>query len=151
MSPSMPLYLTRTIEYGSEDYQAEVRLRSKVLREPLGLSFTPEELAPDSGDIHLGLFSGPHLVGCLILAVKTDEVVRMRQVAIDPSHQGTGAGRRLVQYSEEIAIQRRFSTIELNARESAVPFYTKLGYESYGEAFVEVTLPHRKMRKTLRR
>jgi len=37
----------------------------------------------------------------------------------------------------------------LHARETAVSFYTELGYEVFGEPFVEVTVPHRKMRKTL--
>jgi predicted GNAT family N-acyltransferase len=43
-----------------------------------------------------------------------------------------------------------YTTIILNARETAVKFYISLGYEIYGEPFVEVTLPHRKMKKTLK-
>jgi predicted GNAT family N-acyltransferase len=38
----------------------------------------------------------------------------------------------------------------LNARDTAIPFYLHLGYELVGEPFVEVGIPHRKMRKALR-
>ena len=37
----------------------------------------------------------------------------------------------------------------LNARTSAVPFYERLGYETRGEPFVEVTVPHLAMAKRL--
>jgi predicted GNAT family N-acyltransferase len=139
----------REIIHGSAEYEQEVRLRSKVLREPLGLRFTPEELSREAGDIHLGAFSEDTLLGCLILSPRPDRVMKMRQVAVDSSSQGLGIGKYLVLYSEERSRQLGFSTLELNARETAVSFYLGLGYEVYGEPFVEVTLPHRKMRKSL--
>ena len=37
----------------------------------------------------------------------------------------------------------------LHARQTAVPFYERLGYETYGEPFVEVTIPHIAMRMAL--
>jgi predicted GNAT family N-acyltransferase len=78
-----------------------------------------------------------------------DVVVKMRQVAVDPHTQGTGVGRILVEASEAKARELGYAEIELNARETAVPFYLKLGYEVVGETFGEVGLPHKKMRKSL--
>jgi predicted GNAT family N-acyltransferase len=37
----------------------------------------------------------------------------------------------------------------LHARDTAVPFYEALGYEAFDDPFVEVAIPHRKMRKAL--
>jgi predicted GNAT family N-acyltransferase len=37
----------------------------------------------------------------------------------------------------------------MHARVTAVRFYEKLGYEVASEEFVEVTIPHRVMRKQL--
>jgi len=37
----------------------------------------------------------------------------------------------------------------LHAREAAIPFYLRLGYELEGEPFTEVGIPHRRMVKLL--
>lgn len=139
----------REITYGSAEYQLELALRTKVLREPLGLKFKPEDLAREKDDFHLGVFSGGKLLGCLILTRLSENTMKMRQVAVDPSTQGVGIGKKLVQASEEKCRELGISTLELSARDTAVSFYLGLGYEVYGEPFEEVTIPHRRMRKVL--
>ena len=37
----------------------------------------------------------------------------------------------------------------LGSQLSAVPFYTKLGYEPYGEIFLDANIEHRMMRKSV--
>ena len=138
------------ITHGSIEYELEVKLRSKILREPLGLRFTDKELAKENDDIHLGAFVDEKLLGCLSLRFISNATIKMRQVAVDANVQGLGIGRRLVGACEAKARALGFSDIELNARESAMPFYLNLGYEAFGEPFIEVTLPHRKMRKHLK-
>lgn len=44
----------RLIEYGSCDYQHMVALRDKILRKPLGLSFTQEYLQQEINDVLVG-------------------------------------------------------------------------------------------------
>ncbi|QDK45760.1 GNAT family N-acetyltransferase [Bdellovibrio sp. ZAP7] len=139
----------KEIKYASSEYQLEVNLRHEVLRKPLGLKFSQEDLRAEKDDVHLGAFRGKALFGCLLLRKVSDTVVKMRQVAVDPHAQGTGVGRILVEASEAKARELRYKEIELNARETAVPFYLKLGYEVVGETFGEVGLPHKKMRKSL--
>jgi predicted GNAT family N-acyltransferase len=73
----------------------------------------------------------------------------MRQVAVNDKSQRSGIGSRLVAYSEEYAREHGYETMELNARQTAVPFYLRLGYEITGDPFTEVGLPHRKMQKRL--
>ena len=48
---------------------------------------------------------------------------------------------------EEESIRRGYSRVYLHAREVAIEFYRKLGYEVFGEGFVEVGIPHRHMQK----
>lgn len=139
----------RKIIYGSSEYDLEVQLRFKVLREPLGRHFLPEELSREVDDIHLGAFSGLNLLGCLFLSPQDSKLIKMRQVAVDFNSQGLGIGRRLIEYAEEKSKQLGYGEIILNARQSAIPFYLKLGYEPYGELIEEVSLPHQKMRKRL--
>jgi ribosomal protein S18 acetylase RimI-like enzyme len=73
----------------------------------------------------------------------------MRQVAVDFDRQRRGIGKALVTRSEGLARSSGYTTMTLHARETAVAFYQALGYEIFDEPFVEVTVPHRKMRKPL--
>lgn len=141
----------KVIQYGSLDYEREIQLRNRVLREPLGITLSENDLFQDKDDIHIAAFSDEALVGCLLLKPQPKALVKMRQVAVDPSHQGKGVGRLLVEYSEIIALQSGFEAIVLNARETAVPFYLSLGYQTEGERFQEVGIPHFKMRKSISR
>jgi predicted GNAT family N-acyltransferase len=140
----------REIVYGSTDYDAGFVLRSRVLREPLGLRPAPEERGQERDLIHLGLFEGERLVACLMLHDVGEKRVRMRQVAVEFDRQRSGVGTELVRYSEAVARERGFEQMVLHAREGAAAFYDRLGYERHGEPFVEVTLPHIEMRKPLR-
>ena len=136
----------REIEHGSGDYTATIELRRRVLRAPLGLDFDPQDLAAEVGDFHMAAFIEGRLVGCLVLTPH-GSALKMRQVAVEPGLQRGGVGTLLVESSEALARREGFVEIVLHARETAVPFYLRLGYELVGEPFEEVTLPHRAMRK----
>lgn len=138
----------RPIQFGSDAHALEVELRTKVLRTPLGLTFSEEELARESSDFHFGAFC-PELIGCLILTPKTRSILKMRQVAVDFASQGLGAGKLLVAFSEVFARGEGFTEMELSARMNAVPFYLGLGYVASGEDFMEVGIPHRKLTKRI--
>ena len=139
----------KQIAHGSPAYEEAVALRYRILRAPLGLVFTVEQLAAENHDTHLAAYSENRLVGSLTLTRIDATMVQMRQVAVDSDVQGTGIGRDLVRFAEIIAREQGFQTMMLHARESVLPFYLKLGYETYGEPFTEVTIPHRAMRKML--
>jgi predicted GNAT family N-acyltransferase len=121
-----------------------------VLRAPLGLDFTPEQLAAEADDIHLAGFEGETPLACMILSPVSAQEFKMRQVAVAPERQGEGLGSRLVEYCETVARAAGCAQITLHARETAVPFYLRAGYEIVGEPFEEVTVPHRKMSKWLK-
>lgn len=138
------------IDFGTPEYDEAVALRYEVLRKPLCLDFTPEQLAAEWLDIHLaGTSSDGRLVATLILTPVDSETVKMRQVAVAPELQGKGLGALLVKASEELAVRRHFRIMSLHARETAVPFYLRLGYHIIGDRFEEVTIPHFKMVKNL--
>lgn len=139
----------RQIKHNSPEFDAEVKLRDEVLRKPLGLKYTAEDLAAEGANIHFAAYAGPEMVGTLQLLHSTDSEMKMRQVAISPRHQGKGIGRELVRVAEEFARENSYRSIRLNARDTAVAFYLSLDYEIVGEPFIEVTIPHRFMHKRL--
>ncbi|MBV6510597.1 MAG: Acetyltransferase [Ignavibacteriaceae bacterium] len=141
--------IVRIIDYHSEDYVREVALRHAVLREPLGLSYTEEQLLAEEEEIHFNAFVGETLAGTLLMKIISADEIKMRQVAVWPGMQKGGIGKALVFYSEGWAKGRGFHYVTLHARDSAVPFYEKLGYTVCGPQFTEVTIPHFAMKKYL--
>lgn len=139
----------RRIEYASDEYQEELRLRDRILRKPLGRNLFSEDLSGETGDIHLGAFEGESLVGVLVLTRTDAQRVRMRQVAVDESRQRCGIGAKLVDAAERVAGELGYAQMTLHARETAVGFYEKLGYATEDEPFTEVGIPHRAMAKPL--
>jgi predicted GNAT family N-acyltransferase len=140
----------RLITFGTPDYDASVALRFEVLRKPLGLSYSVEQLSEEWSDLHLASFdAAENMVGILLLTPLNESEVKMRQVAIVPDQQGRGLGGKLVEASEELAKSLEFKKITLHARDTAVPFYLCLGYYIVGDQFEEVGIPHFKMEKAL--
>ncbi|MEY3349959.1 MAG: hypothetical protein RIQ50_70 [Bacteroidota bacterium] len=142
----MPL---KIIDHGSRDYDKMVNLRLEVLRKPLGLSFTPEELEKEKQDILIGAFEEEDLLACCILSHVSKETCKLRQMAVSLKMQRNGLGAAMMLFAERVARDAGFSTIVMNARKTAVGFYEKLGYKTDGEEFVEVTLPHYLMQKRI--
>ena len=98
----------KIIEHGSDDYQKMVRLRLDILRKPLGLQFTPEELEQEKKDILVGAFEEEKILGCCMLIEKDRSTVRLRQMAVINNLQGKGIGRALTIFAENIARDRGF-------------------------------------------
>ncbi len=127
-----------------------VDLRMQILRKPLGLSFTPEELAREKDDILIGCFEDDDIMeGCCLLTKDGEKTVRLRQMAVTSGLQGKGIGRVLMNFAENIARDRGFKKISMHARKNAIGFYEKLGYKIVGNEFFEVTIPHYVMEKEL--
>jgi predicted GNAT family N-acyltransferase len=139
----------KVADFASPEQLASIELRLRVLRWPLGLDFTPEQLAAEVHEFHLVAMNGDDLIACLLLTPQGTEEIKMRQVAVEPEWQGKGVGKDLVDLSEKVAREKGYKKMILHARDTAVPFYLKLNYEIEGEPFEEVTIPHRKMAKNL--
>jgi predicted GNAT family N-acyltransferase len=138
------------IEFGTPEYDEALRLRYQVLREPLGLDYTAEQIAEEYQDYHIGVYA-PHgaLAGYLCFSPLPDQVLKMRQVAVDPNLQGKGIGKQLVLASEVFARKLGMQCIVMHARLTAVPFYLSMDYKQVGDQFEEVGVPHYYLEKEL--
>jgi predicted GNAT family N-acyltransferase len=143
---TMPL---KIIDHGSKEYQEMIDLRYNILRKPLGLVFTPDELEREKEDILIGFFDDDKLEGCCLLTSIGNKTVRLRQMAVISGLQGKGMGRAIMQFAENISRDRGYKTIAMHARKTAIGFYEKLGYRTHGQEFTEVTIPHFEMLKDL--
>lgn len=139
----------RLIDYGTPAYDQMVALRYEILRKPLGLFFYMDDLKEEKNDLLIGCFDDDVLEGCCILTPTNDATVKLRQMAVLAGLQNKGIGKAIIQFAENIARDRRYTQIIMNAREAAIPFYQKLGYEITSDFFEEVSIPHVQMQKDL--
>ncbi|MEP7196949.1 MAG: GNAT family N-acetyltransferase [Saprospiraceae bacterium] len=138
------------IIYSSPDYDECLALRYKVLREPLGLDYTEDQILQEWNQKHFILRDVQgRIIACLVFHLQPEEVLKMRQVVVTEDLQSKGLGKKLIEQAEIWAIQNQFKKIVLCARDLAVPFYLKLGYTRVGEEFLEVGIPHIEMYKQL--
>ena len=81
------------VDFNSKEYLDALALRQRILRKPLGLEFSTADLLCEKDDIHFVAKIERDIVGCLLLRPLSSSLVKMRQVAIDVSHQRQGIGR----------------------------------------------------------
>lgn len=139
----------KIIDHGTPEYQQMVKLRDDILRKPLGLGFTPQELETEKDNMLIGAFEEDHMLGCCMLVEENPETVRLRQMAVLNDLQGKGIGRALMNFAENIARDRGYKILSMHARKNAIGFYEKMGYRVSGNEFTEVTIPHYVMEKKL--
>jgi ribosomal protein S18 acetylase RimI-like enzyme len=139
----------KIIEHGSPEYRQMVKLRDDILRRPLGLTFTSDELEEERDNILIAAFEDEQILGCCMLVEEQPGTVRLRQMAVLNNLQGKGIGRALMTFAENIARDRGYRILRMHARANATGFYEKVGYRIQGEQFEEVTIPHYVMEKEL--
>ena len=139
----------KIIDYGSPEYQQMVKLRDTVLRKPLGLTFTTEDLESEIDNILIAAFEEERMLGCCMLVEEKPDIVRLRQMAVLNALQGKGIGRALMNFAENIARDRGYKVVKMHARINSIVFYEKVGYKKKGDEFIEVTIPHYVMEKLL--
>ena len=139
----------KIIDHGSKEYKQMVDLRYQMLRKPLGLTFTPQDLAAEKNDILICCFEDDKIEACCMLTETDPKTVRLRQMVVTDVLQGNGIGRVLMSFAENIARDRSYRRLTMHARKSAVGFYEKNGYKICSGEFEEVTIPHYVMEKEL--
>jgi predicted GNAT family N-acyltransferase len=137
------------IKHGTPEYDDLVELRREILRRPLGLVFTPEQLAQEKNEIHVGAYENGALVGCCVLTPVDNNTIQLRQMAVAQNVQTKGIGKKIIAFAEKISKEKGYTLLMMHARKVAIGFYEKCGYEIRGDEFTEVTIPHYYMEKRL--
>lgn len=141
--------LYKLIQHGSREYDEMIVLRDEILRRPLGLTFSKEDLEAEKEDLLIGAYNDGVIAGCCVLSPEKDGTIRLRQMAVAGRFQGKGIGTGIMKYAEKVARERGYRFLSMHARVVAKGFYERLGYAVIGDEFTEVTIPHYLMRKAL--
>lgn len=142
--------MIQEIPYASALYEASKELRNNVLRLPLGMVLNDRDVAGEEEQIHIGAVTeDAKVLASVTLKPLSTTVIKLRQMAVDASQQGSGLGRKLVMFAEQLAYSKGYRVMETHARVVAQGFYEKLGYVAEGKMFVEIGIEHMAMKKAL--
>jgi N-acetylglutamate synthase-like GNAT family acetyltransferase len=139
----------KQVDFGSPEYDQMVSLRKKILREPLGLGFSDEELLEEKNDILIAAFDEDEILGCCVLTKLNDEKIRLRQMAVRADMQLTGIGASIMTFAENLAQDKGYNYMIMHSRNTAIGFYEKIGYKVVSDEFTEVGISHHIMEKEL--
>jgi predicted GNAT family N-acyltransferase len=137
----------KTVPHSSSDWRAAVNLREEVLRKPLGEQFTAEELEAEKNHIHIIGLINEELVATAVL-VPEESKLKMQRVAVSDQYRNLEIGSQMMKFCESYATSIGVNILYCHARDSAVNFYLKNGYNSVGDYFDEDGIPHLKMYKS---
>ncbi len=74
---------------------------------------------------------------------ETEYGIKLERFAVLKKYRGKGVGQGLARFAIEALNSNK--NIYLNAQESVIKFYEKLGFISNGCSFIEAEIPHQKM------
>lgn len=138
----------KEITHRSAEWTDAVRLREKILREPLGSSFTDQELEEEKYHFQIAGFLDDAIIATAVLVPEGDEM-KMQRVVVTENLRSLNIGSEMMTFCEKFASDKNFKVMYCHARDSAVNFYIKNGYTGIGDYFDEDGIPHLKMKKKL--
>lgn len=127
-----------------------MELRVRVLRKgtPVTHCNYPEDNLPDV--VHLAIFGNDGAIGTSTWFWKECPdrpgvpAVQLKGMAVDEHLHGTGLGALLVHSGLDLARSRDAEIVWARARDSALGFYERLGFEAVGDGFIDepTGMPH---------
>jgi len=139
----------KIIDFGTPEYQQMIKMREDMLRKPLGLTFSPDEIEKEKDNLFIAAFEDESMLGCCMIVEMDPKKARLRQMAVLNNLQGKGIGRALIQFAENLARDHGYRVMSMHARKPTVPFFEKMGYKVTSPEFIEITIPHFEMEKEL--
>ena len=142
-------YSIKMVNSGSKEYLEMVDLRREILRTPLGMDFSEEDLNNDNKSKLFCCYNPKNeLLGCCVVDFDLKyRSLKVRQMAVSTPFQNKGIGALLISAVECFAKEVKINRIYLHARKIAVGFYEKQGYVVCSTEFTEVNIPHFVMEK----
>lgn len=132
------------------EWNAYYDLRYRVLREPLNKPRGSERSDGDGTGLHFAMYDNDNLVAIARLDQPSENTSQARFVAVDTLSQRNGYGSKLMSALEEMAETRGDTQMILHARDYALDFYRKIGYEVVEKSYLLFdVLQHFLMKKQL--
>ncbi|GAB2024913.1 hypothetical protein OfM1_09840 [Lactovum odontotermitis] len=112
-------------------YEQTLSLRNLVLRQPFGLSIYDEDLSYETENFFFGALENGELLATVNYYVPEPGIAQLCAFAVRADRQKQGIGQALTAALLDDLRRQNFKRCIVEARESAVGFYEKTGFEKY--------------------
>ena len=129
------------------DFGLYYDLRWRILREPWTAQRETARDEHEDSAYHLMAFLGEQLVGVGRLHFNTADEAQVRYMAVEEGFKGQSVGSAILSELEKRACEHGARRIVLNAREGAVQFYQRHGYQRTEHASELFGISHWEMEK----
>src|SRR5271168_3763131 len=134
-----------------QDIQECFRIREQVFIVEQAVPVEIEREEHDSKALHfLSLAEGQSVGTARVVLKDNGTIAKIGRVAVCQSNRGFGIGKLLIAAIEATPDLKYVQNLVLDAQTHALQFYTRLGYEAYGDEFLDAGIPHRHMKKEKR-
>ena len=117
----------------------------------VGEQNVPEEEEIDQHEseaVHFVLYNEGNAAGAGRFRV-LDGIGKVERICVLKESRNSGAGVAVMNKIEDYAKSQGITSLKLNAQTHAIPFYSRLGYETVSEEFLDAGIPHKTMKKTI--
>jgi predicted GNAT family N-acyltransferase len=133
---------------GAREVAAALDLRKRVFCDEQGVSLAVERDGRDPEALHVVALERDRLVGTCRL-VFDRETARLGRMAVEAGARRRGVGAAILAAAERCARGSGARRITLHAQTAVTDLYSRHGYISHGEPFVEEGIDHVAMEKVL--
>ena len=143
--------ITVRVVTATRDIEECLRIREEVFIVEQSVPVDMERDEHDTKALHFMALVDGQSVGTARVVMKDNGTsAKIGRVAVRRTSRGFGLGKLLIATIEASSDLRHVHQFVLDAQTHALQFYTGLGYEAFGEEFMDAGIPHRHMRKSNR-
>ncbi|WP_042471275.1 GNAT family N-acetyltransferase [Bacillus ndiopicus] len=132
-----------------EQLQRAFDIRKKVFVEEQGVPIHLELDEYDKTAYHFIVIDGERTIAAARLREYEPLVGKVERVCVLSEYRGQRLGFLLMEHIEQVAKEKGWEKLKLNAQSYAVPFYEKLQYIVTSPEFLDAGIPHRAMEKSI--
>ncbi|MGG5358135.1 MULTISPECIES: GNAT family N-acetyltransferase [unclassified Enterococcus] len=142
--------IVQTKDTMSDIYLDAVRIRHQVFMVEQGVPPEREIDKDEANSVHFVLYSdNKEPMATVRLLPLENGKMKLQRMAVLKEYRRQNLGKQIVEEAENFARKHGYNTILLGAQLPAVPFYEKMGYQSYGDVFIDAGMEHLNMEKRL--
>lgn len=141
--------IAHTKDTMSEIYVDALRIRHQVF---MVEQKVPQHLEIDQNEascVHFVLYKDENAVATCRLLPLANGQVKLQRMAVLKEYRKQALGQATLQAAEQFCQKNGYFTITLGAQVTAIPFYERLGYTTYGDTFLDAGIQHVMMTKNL--
>lgn len=138
------MIVKETFSTSSPVYEDSLSIRQEVFITEQNVPFEREVEGEEDKHYFVG-YVGPTAAVCARSFLEEEGVWHIQHVACRKEYRGRHLASELMHFIEKKAAEEGIVRLTLGAQDQAAPFYSKLGFRTVGEGFLDAGIPHHRM------